>query len=172
MSALVLRTEKAQDVDGIRAVHEAAFPTSLEARLVDALRSTKRLLISIVAEDPGEGIIGHVAFSPVLVADATKGLGLAPVAVLPLHQRQGIGAHLIEEGLRVARQAHYQFVVVLGEPHYYQRFGFKPAAQFALQDEYEGGDAFQVLELETHGIPKMGGLVRYAPEFAIVAGQS
>lgn len=167
---MILRAEKPSDAEAIRAVHEAAFPTHLEAELVEALRKAKHLAISIVAEDPLAGIIGHVAFSPVLVPGSNKGLGLAPIAVSPMHQKQGIGTQLIEEGLKTARSAKFQFVVVLGEPAYYKRFGFRPAMHWALDDEYEGGEAFQALELEHGGIPKGGGLVRYAPEFAIVLG--
>jgi putative acetyltransferase len=164
----MLRTEQPTDVPAIRAVLEAAFGQPGEAKLVEALREAGRLMVSLVAEQAG-GVVGHVAFSRVKVADCESGVGLAPLAVLPAWQRRGIGAALVREGLAACRQCGAGFVVVLGDPAYYGRFGFEAAANFGLSDEYGGGPAFQVLELVAGSIPKTGGLVRYAPEFAIVA---
>jgi putative acetyltransferase len=153
------------DRTAIDHVHIVSFPTPDEARLVEALRANGRLFLSLVAVD-AEGIVGHVAFSPVTVSGAGGGVGLAPLAVLPSFRRRGIGAALVREGLVHAERAGFHFVVVLGEPTYYSRFGFLPAARWALRDEYEGGDAFQALELRPAAVPADGGLVRYAPEFA------
>ena len=146
-------------------MHIASFPTADEARLVDALRASGRLSLSLVAVE-SDAIVGHVAFSPVTLPGAGGGVGLAPLAVLPSFRRRGIGAALVREGLVHAERAGVQFVVVLGEPAYYGRFGFRPAARWALRDEYHGGDAFQALELRPAAVPAAGGLVRYAPEFA------
>ena len=160
-----VRAETSADHATIRAVHTASFPTAAEARLVDALRTAGRLTLSLVAEEEDE-IVGHVAFSPVTLAGVPEGLGLAPVAVLPEFRCGGVAAHMIREGLAACRRAGAGFVVVLGEPAYYQRFGFMPAAAWDLRDEYGGGEAFQALELRPHPIPTGGGVVRYAPEFA------
>jgi len=145
-----------------------AFPTTAEARLVDALRAGGHLSISLVAQED-EMIVGHVAMSPVTVAGARAGLGLGPVAVVPERQQRGIGHRLISQGLAVARGLGMGLVVVLGKPAYYGRFGFKPAAEFGLTDEYGGGQAFQVLELRPGAVPRGAGLVQYAAEFALVA---
>ena len=161
-----IRPELSDDVEGIHAVIEAAFPTNAEARLVDALRESGSLLISLVAEDQGE-LVGHIAFSPVSLAGATDGLGLAPLAVSPQSQRHGIGAQLVKAGLAQASESGAGFVVVLGDPAYYSRFGFATASGFGLSDQYNGGTAFQVIELRLGSIPKSGGLVEYAPEFAL-----
>lgn len=161
-----IRPEAPRDHAAIHAVHLAAFPTDAEARLVDLLRDADRLFISLVAI-VGNGIVGHAAFSPVMVDSMVGGLGLAPVGVLPAFQRRGIGSHLIELGLAQARALRVPFVVLLGAPAYYARFGFGPASAFGLRDEYGGGSAFQAIELIGGGIPKDGGLVRYAPEFAL-----
>ena len=110
-----------------------------------------------------------MAFSPVNVAEKGRGLGLAPIAVLPESRRRGIAARLIRGGLAVCERSGVDFVVVLGDPHYYGRFGFVPARRWRLTDEYGGGDAFQALELRTASIPAGGGIVRYAPEFAELA---
>jgi putative acetyltransferase len=123
-----------------------------------------RLRISEVAES-GRAIVGHVALSAVSVAGAVDGMGLAPLGVRPDFQRRGVGAALVRAGLETCRRAGIGFVVVLGEPAYYGRFGFAAAAGWGLADEYGGGAAFQALELRPGAIPRGAGLVRYAPEF-------
>jgi putative acetyltransferase len=161
----VVRPERSEDAAAIHAVHASSFPTNLEARLVDALRAAGRLSVSLVAEVDG-AIVGHVAFSPVTVGTGQVGIGLAPVAVLEAHRRRGVAARLIAAGLDACRAAGFGWAVVLGEPGYYARFGFRPAADIGLSDEYGGGPAFQVLELFPGTLPVGAGLVRYAPEFA------
>lgn len=165
---LTIRHERPGDEPGTHAVHVACFPGPAEAELVDALRAAGRLTISLVAEVDGQ-IVGHVAFSPVTASGATNGIGLAPVAVLASHRKQGIAADLIRAGLDACRAAGFTWAVVLGNPAYYGRFGFQSAAGFGLSDEYGGGPAFQVMELRPGGVPVGTGLVRYAPEFAAFA---
>jgi putative acetyltransferase len=163
-----IRPERPADSDAIRRVLEAAFPTAAEARLVQSLRDGVHLVLSLVAEED-EAIVGHVAFSPVRIdGEATEGigLGLAPLAVLPDHQRRGIGGRLVREGLAGCRRAGYGFVVVLGGPAYYRRFGFDRADQRGLGNEYGADEAFMVLELRDGAIPERGGVVRFGPEFA------
>lgn len=99
------------------------------------------------------------------LAGTESGLGLAPLAVLSAHRRAGVGAQLVRLGIDGCRGAGVGFVVVLGDPEYYGRFGFQPASRFGLEDEYGGGAAFQALELLAGSIPAAGGLVQYAPEF-------
>ena len=158
-----IRFEAPADTPAIRAVHVSAFPTAHEADIVDALRRNGRLTLSLVAVEQAE-VVGHVAFSPVTLAGTTDGVGLAPVAVVPSFQRRGIAARLIRAGLDECTRRQHGFVVVLGDPRYYGRFGFTPARAWTLRDEYGGGDAFQALELRPGAIPAAGGLVRYAPE--------
>jgi putative acetyltransferase len=165
---ITIRPEQPGDRAGIHAVEVACFPTSAEAELVDALRDAGRLTLSLVAELAGE-LIGHVAFSPVSVEAGAVGAGLGPLAVLEGQRRQGVAARLVEEGLAACRAAGVGWVVVLGDPAYYSRFGFQPATAYGLCDEYGGGLAFQVLELVTGALPVGAGLVKYAPEFAAVA---
>jgi putative acetyltransferase len=165
---MIVRPERASDVDAIRAVHDAAFGGAAEGRLVDALRRADKLVVSLVAESDGE-VVGHIGFSPVTSAAAAKGFGLAPLAVRPDAQRRGIGGKLVLDGLAAIAHVGAEFVVVLGDPRYYGRFGFGPAAPRGLSDEFRGGDAFQVIELRPGAIPPGVGLVRYAPEFALVS---
>ena len=164
----MIRLESATDAPAIHAVHAACFPTLGEAKLVDLLRAAERLTLSLVAEADGE-IVGHVAFSPVTTACGAIGAGLAPVAVRHSHRRQGIAAELVQQGLAGCREAGFGWAVVLGEPEYYGRFGFQPAAEFGLSDEYSGGDAFQAIELIAGAMPAGAGLAKYAPEFASLA---
>lgn len=171
----IIRPATAADLPAIDAVHRAAFPTDVEARLVALLIAHGQDRASLVAEERGP-IVGHVLFSPVDVGDAEdnrpSGLGLAPVAVLPDWQRCGIGAALILAGLDACRSLDAPFVVVLGEPAYYSRFGFEAASRYNLTCEFGGGDAFQVLVLRERSAPADGGLVRYAPEFRAIVGSS
>jgi len=162
-----IRGEEDRDASTVRIVHEAAFPTDAEARLVDRLRAAGKAEISLVAELEGI-VVGHVLFSPVTIEGVrtNDALGLAPVAVLPAHQRRGFGAALIHAGLDACRARGCAFVVVLGDPAYYRRFGFRRAADWRLGNEYGADEAFMVIELRPGGIPSQGGLVRYAPELA------
>jgi putative acetyltransferase len=154
-------------VAAIHAVHAASFPTELEARLVGLLRTAGRLPVSLVAK-VGGAVVGHIAFSPVTAASGAVGAGLAPVAVAAPHRRQGIAAELVRAGLEVCRADGFGWAVVMGEPEYYSRFGFRPASDFGLSDEYGGGPAFQAIELLAGALPVGAGLVQYAPEFAVV----
>ena len=165
-----IRPEQSGDAPAVRRVIESAFPTPVEADLVDTLRSSGDLWLSLVAVDGWE-VVGHVAFSPVTVdGEEASGMGLAPVAVHPDRQRQGLGTRLTMEGLAECLSAGLGFVVVVGWPAYYARFGFRPAAAFGLTSVYDAGDAFQVLELRPGGLPPPGGLVRYAPAFDALGG--
>jgi putative acetyltransferase len=168
-----IRPEESGDYEAIFAVHSHCFPTTAEARLVDLLRAAGRLCVSLVAEEDrmenNRVIVGHVAFSPVTTEKGAVGIGLAPVAVLAAHRRRGIAAELIRRGLTACQTAGYTWAVVLGEPTYYSRFGFQPAARYGLSDEYGGGDYFQAFELVAGKMPTAGGVVKYAPEFAMFA---
>lgn len=162
---VTVRPELFGDEAVIRAIHEASFPTPVEARLVDLLRAAGHLSVSLVA-DTGGAVVGHIAFSPVTVTSGPRGAGLAPVAVAELHRRQGIAAELVNAGLAACRQMGFGWAVVLGKPEYYRRFGFRPASEFGLSDVYGGEEAFQAVELAPGGLPVGAGLVQYAPEFA------
>jgi putative acetyltransferase len=161
----LVRPEQPVDAAAIHALHAACFPTDIEARLVDQLRAAGRLTVSLVAEADG-AVVGHVAFSPVAATTGPAGIGLAPVAVLEPHRCRCVAARLITEGLDACRTAGFGWAVVLGEPGYYARFGFRSAADVGLSDEYGGGPAFQALALVPGALPIGAGLVRYAPEFA------
>jgi putative acetyltransferase len=163
-----IRAEKSDDVEAVRLVNVAAFGRENEADLVDALRGVASTF-SFVAVEYGE-IVGQVFFSPVEIVGACADdlfiLGLAPVAVLPDHQRQGIGSSLIQHGLKECARSGGSAVVVLGSPEYYLRFGFTPAKGKGLGYEYSVPDeAFMVLELVIGVLEGCIGTVKYRPEF-------
>jgi putative acetyltransferase len=164
----IIRTEEPRDVDQIRVVNERAFGRPDEAALVDALRGPSGT-ISLVAES-GDRIVGHILFSFVRIDGAATTLvtsGLAPMAVLPECQRQGIGSQLVRAGIDACRSAGHDAVVVVGHPDFYPRFGFVPADTKGLRYEHEvPREAFMVLELRPAALADTRGVVRYRPEFA------
>lgn len=165
---LEIRAEQAEDRQAIHSVEEAAFGRSNEARLVDALRRAGKATVSWVALEDGE-VTGHVLFSPVEIDPPQphlKGLGLGPVAVRPDRQGQGTGAGLIRASLDLCRTLGFDFAVVLGNPRYYSRFGFRRAAAFGLGNEFGADEAFMALELRPGALAGTQGVVKYAAEFA------
>jgi putative acetyltransferase len=169
---VLVREEATSDVGAIHRVNAAAFDTDAEARLVDTLRENGVLTLSLVAELDGE-IVGHIAFSPVVVTRAdgstVPGVGLAPMAVSPAHQRSGIGARLIAEGIARLRSAGHRFCVVLGHADYYPRHGFSRASAHGLRWEHPVRDeVFLVQELTPGGLGDVSGVVRYRPELDAV----
>ena len=135
-----VRSEHSGDVTAIHAVNVAAFPTSAEALLVDRLRARDDLVLSLVAEH-GREIVGHAAFSRIVIErDGAPGraVALAPIAVLPQHQRKGIGTALIERGLALLDGTGEVAVFVLGDPAYYSRFGFTVVEAARFTSEYSG----------------------------------
>lgn len=164
-----IRPELPADHGMVRVVHRRAFGQPQEGELVDVLRASPSRRISLVAEID-EQIVGHIYFSPVTVEPSSTpvaGMGLAPLAVLPEYQRQGIGAQLVWHGLEECRRLEQDCVVVLGHPEYYHRFGFVSAASKNLRCEYPvPPDAFMVLELRAATVENCKGLVKYRPEFA------
>ena len=163
-----IRNEGSKDIDQVSAILRAAFPSDAESKLVDALRSNGKAIISLVAASHGY-VLGHILFSPVTTAplNAAKGIGLAPVAVRPDAQSQGIGSGLIREGLRLCQVLGYDYCVVLGDPKYYQRFGFERASNFGLQNEYGVDDEFMLIRFSNAEMAH--GLVKYSPEFRLFA---
>ena len=167
----VIRKESPADIPAIYRVNERAFEQTEEANLVDALRTNGKASISFVTENDGQ-IVGHILFSPVTLEPANKvlfALGLAPMAVLPEFQNQGIGSLLVNAGLDECRKQGCDFVAVLGHPAYYPRFGFVPSINFNIKSEYDVPDeVFMLLELKEGALSGCSGIIKYQPEFAAV----
>ena len=136
---------------------------------MDTLRRNCGDLLSLVAV-AGEQIVGRALFSPVTVeTDREKvlGMGLGPMAVLPGHQRQGVGTQLIKYGINKLRVDGCPFIIVLGHPEYYPRFGFKPASRHGISSEWQVPDnAFMVLVLDQSKMQGVTGVSKYRSEFS------
>lgn len=163
-----IRVEEPRDAVAVRAVNESAFDTHVEANVVDALRDGPDT-VSLVAEEAGE-IVGHILFSPVTVGRRGKvvvGMGLAPMAIVPARQRRGIGSALVTRGLETLRERGCPFVVVLGHPDFYPRFGFERASIHGLACQWAGvpDEAFMVTILRPEVMRGVSGVARYRAEF-------
>ncbi|CAJ9511290.1 GNAT family N-acetyltransferase [Burkholderia pseudomallei] len=165
--AVTPRGERAGDAAALARVIVAAFADEpqggqFERRIVDALRADGRLSVSLGAVRDGR-LVGHVAFSPVAIGAGGEGWhGLAPLAVWPGCQRQGIGAALVRAGLDALRRAGARGCVVLGEPAYYARFGFGPAGDIVFPQAPP--DALMALPFGEHA-PCPAGALRYHASF-------
>ena len=135
------RPEAPGDVTAIREVHLAAFPSAVEADLVDALRASDAWIegLSVVTEGARGTVVGHALLTRCHVG-GTPALALAPCAVLPRVQRRGAGSAAIRAGLEAARSMGEKLVVVLGHADYYPRFGFRPASAFGIRQSFEAPD--------------------------------
>lgn len=127
---MILRKETAADIEAITEVTKAAFenhPVSRQTEhfIIHALRKANAMTLSLVAEIDSD-VVGHIAFSPVLITDGTEDwYGLGPISVLPELQKQGIGTALMNEGLSELKAMDAQGCALVGDPNYYQRFGFR-----------------------------------------------
>lgn len=166
---MIVRLQAPGDAADVRRINELAFGQSLEADLVERLTAACRDALSLVADDDGT-VVGHILFTPLVIEPAGEtnaGMGLAPMAVLPDRQRQGIGSALVREGLEILRARGCPFVVVVGHPQYYPRFGFERASSHGLRCQWEGipDDAFMVRILDADATEHVSGVARYRPEF-------
>jgi putative acetyltransferase len=165
---MTIRPERPDDVARVRDLNTLAFGQPAEARLVDTLRANCADALSLVADD--NAVVGHILFTPVTIENTEPplvGMGLAPMAVHPDRQRDGIGTQLVTRGLEILRERHCPFVVVVGHPEYYPRFGFQPASRRGLSSQWEGipDAAFMVLVLDETAMAGASGVARYRAEF-------
>ena len=166
---MTIRPEQADDVAAVHALNEAAFGQPAESYIVDVLRAACPDAISLVAVEE-ERIVGHIFFSPVEIATADRtiqGMGLAPMAVLPERQRQSIGTQLVRAGIEAMRAGRSPFIIVLGHPEYYPRFGFVPASSHGISCQWEGvpDEAFMVMILDERAMAGVSGTAKYRDEF-------
>lgn len=167
-SMALIRPERPDDSAAIRAVNHAAFDQLDEAALVDRIRFTDRYIGWVAVLD--DAVVGHIAFSAMTLSPAQPELtlfGLAPMAVRPDHQREGIGSALVRAGLNACQEAGADAVFVLGHPEYYPRFGFTPAADLGLASQFDvPREVFMVFETRPGALDGVSGVARYHPAFA------
>jgi putative acetyltransferase len=168
---ITIREETLEDRPAIREVNESAFATPEEAELVDRLRADGLVLASLVACDGGE-VVGHILFSALPIETAgrrLRGAALAPMAVRPDRQRQGLGSALVRRGLEACRALGVEAVVVLGHPAFYPRFGFSAETARHLEAPFSG-PAFMALELKPGVLDGVSGAVTSPPAFGLTDG--
>ena len=160
----IIRPETPADYARVHEINALAYETDSEAVLVDGLRDAGAALISLVATVDGE-VVGHILFTAVAIGDtpaSIASLGLAPLAVHPDFQDQGLGGLLVAAGLKAAADAGCEVVVTLGHPDYYARFGFESAVEEGISyigPEYD--PFFMYRELVPGAVEKYQGEVRY-----------
>ncbi|QAS54327.1 GNAT family N-acetyltransferase [Halobacillus litoralis] len=170
-----IRRERINDCHQTESVIKRAFANAemtdhKEHELVARLRCSEAFVpeLSLVAENNGDELIGHVLLTKVTIGigHKTESLALAPVSVLPQYQKQGIGKILIDKAIEKAGELGYTSVIVLGHPEYYHKFGFKQASSFEIQPPFEAPpEAFMALEIYEGSLHNVSGIVKYPPEF-------
>ena len=163
-----VRQERAKDIEAIRDVNKRAFGQDHEGNIVDALRSNGAALLSLVAT-LDDRVVGHIMYSPATIGDVT-GAALGPMSVLPEHQRQGIGSQLVSAGTQKLKASGCPFIIVLGHPNFYPRFGFRRASSLAVKCEWDVPDeVVMLLLLDESKMQGASGLVKYRHEFMSIS---
>ncbi|HWQ18330.1 MAG TPA: N-acetyltransferase [Methanotrichaceae archaeon] len=165
---VLVREETPNDILAIRNINERAFGQPAEAQIVDNLRANCAGILSLVAVD-GDQVVGHILFSPARIELGEKqveGMGLAPLAALPERQRVGIGSALVQAGISMLKDRGCPFIIVLGYPGYYPRFGFERASLHGIRCQWEVPDeVFMILILDKSAMSEARGIARYRSEF-------
>ncbi len=165
----LIRKEQPEDIEVISKINIKAFGQTEEANIINKLRQKCNNLISLVAVRENQ-VVGHILFSPVTIEHKEGnmyGMGLAPMAVLPEHQKKGIGSELVRAGISRLENRKCPFIIVIGHPDYYPRFGFIKASQLGIKSEWDVPDeAFMILVLDESKLQGISGMAKYLPEFA------
>jgi putative acetyltransferase len=173
---ITLRQETTDDIKEIYEVNLSAFGQDNEAKLVDALRNNSGVFVrelSIIAIHKNK-TVGHILFTKINIRDENNNLNaslaLAPIAVRPDFQKQGIGGQLIRKGFEVAKELGFTSIIVLGHKYYYQKFGFTPAETWNIKCPFRLRDNgnFMAIELVTDALKNISGMVVYPKEFETV----
>ncbi|WP_327104147.1 GNAT family N-acetyltransferase [Nonomuraea glycinis] len=165
----ITRPETDADLDQIREVNLAAFPTPQEADIVEALRADPAAWIpglSWVSEAPGDAITGYALLTRCHVDD-TPALTLGPCAVRPEQQRRGAGSAAIHAALDAARQQGENLVLVIGHSQYYPRFGFVPASRHGIRPPFDVEDKYMMALPLDPARPVPSGTIRYPAAFGV-----
>ncbi|MEG2812939.1 MAG: N-acetyltransferase [Clostridium sp.] len=172
---IIIRQEEEKDYKDVESLIEEAFRNEeysdhREHLLVNRLRKGDAFIkeLSLVAECEGV-ILGHIMLTKINIkgeSGSVEALALAPVSVIPSHQRKGIGSRLIKESIRIAKNLNYDSIILLGHPEYYPRFGFNKASDYEIYPPFEVPDeCFMALELNENSLDRVNGTVVYSKEF-------
>ena len=168
-----IRSEKKEDYETITKIDDIAFKGKQEGILIKRLRKKREYNkeLSLVAVKD-EKIIGHVLLFPLFIKtdnSQVKTLSLGPMAVLPEHQKRGVGKELIKKGIEVAKKKGFKSIVVIGHKGYYPKFGFRKSAEYKLRlpEKYSKipSEAFMILELEKNCLKEVLGEVQFPKEY-------
>lgn len=165
---LAISVAQPEQAASIRALNQAAFAGSEEADLVEKLVEEGHSLLSLVAILNGQ-VVGHALFSRMWIrgrASMNSAVALAPIAVLPSHQRQGLGAKLITVGIEAMSARGERIILVVGHPDYYPKFGFSSEKTTSIESPFPP-EAFMALELVPGSLDGLSGKVIYPPPFGI-----
>lgn len=169
---MIIRTENVRDHEEVYKLNYLAFGNREdESKLIERIRISEEFIseLSLVAEIENE-IVGHILLSKATVEDQEEQytvIVLAPIAVKPDYQKQGIGRKLIEEGIKRCKALGYFIVLLIGHPTYYPRLGFEPARKYGLEfKQFEVPDeVFMVYEVEEGKLKEMKGELKYPKSF-------
>ena len=167
-----VREEKVQDHEEISTILQKAFGGEDEVTLVKEIGKSDHFVpeLSLVALHNRRDPVGYILFSEITISTEKENLtslALAPVAVVPELQGEGIGSMLIKDGMMRATSLGYRHVVVLGHKEFYPRFGFVPASEQNLSGPFDAGDAFMVKELKKDALKEISGEVVYPKAFGV-----
>ena len=169
---VTVREEVQTDLDEIRTVITSAFGQTAEADLVDALRDQGDEVLSMVAVTETGAVVGHILFSRISIVSSHNridALALAPMAVLPKHQREGIGSQLVCTGIDQCKALSERIIIVVGHPEYYPRFGFSSTAAKTITAPFDvPANAWMAMELAPGALQGVAGKVEYPPAFQAV----
>jgi putative acetyltransferase len=166
-----IRKETAADIAAIKEVNDAAFGQKNEANFIREIRQSESFEkgLSLVAENEEGEVIGHILFSKIIIEMENvevPSLALAPMAVKPGFQKEGVGSLLVRAGLEHCRERGYDSVIVLGHPEFYPKFGFVPASSKGVKPPFEVPDeVFMLTELQPGALDEASGAVKYPPAF-------
>ncbi len=164
-----IRREEKKDHTIVYEINRLAFGQENESQLIEKIRKGSNFVpeLSLIAEIDNK-IVGHILFSRIKIVGGSvfESLALAPMAVIPEFQKQGIGGKLIKKGIEKAKELGFDSIIVLGHKEYYPKFGFQRASKWSIECPFEVPDeAFRAIELTEKAFEGKAGTVQYPEEF-------
>ncbi len=166
---ITIRVENKDDLITIKEINNKAFGQPEEGNIIDKIRASGSQILSLVAEID-QKIVGHIFYSEAEIEHDNEriiGMGLAPMAVLPEYQKQGVGKKLINESISILKKKPIAFIIVLGHEDYYPKFGFDKASKYGISCQWDGvpDEAFMIMILDKEKMENVHGVARYRDEW-------